>query len=152
LLREYVDIDIFSLYEESLRVFLIIFECTLEILLGLGLVAESPVDDSTNQPELPSILLGDCLEDIVQLCKSLLVVLGQDEAEHGVEGELVDIERAEANIREICLAASIAGILIVIIHTIDVACASGRLIAIIVKVCIWKLVLGIQHLVLVHDA
>lgn len=77
-----------------MRVFLIIFECTLEILLGLGLVAESPVDDSTNQPELPSILLGDCLEDIVQLCKSLLVVLGQDEAEHGVEGELVDIERA----------------------------------------------------------
>lgn len=84
----------------------------------------------------------------------MLIVSAQDQAEDCVVGELMNIQRAKSNIRQIRLATSIARIFVLIILSVYVSGSSRRLVAILIiaQILIRKLILGIQHLILVHDA
>ena len=61
----------------------------------------------------------------------------------------MNVQRAEADITEISLAAVI-GHVVNIFLSIDIACSSRRLVPIL-KVLVWELVLGIEHFALMHD-
>lgn len=83
----------------------------------------------------------------------MLIVSAQDQAEHSVVGELMNIQRAKSNIRQIRLATSIARIFVLIILGVYVSGSGWRLVAILIiaQILIRKLILGIQHLILMHD-
>ena len=72
-------------------IFAIVLESSLEIFFGLLIVAENLINDSTNDPELASILLRDGLQDVVQFGQGMLVVSAENEAQYGVVGELMNV-------------------------------------------------------------
>ena len=145
LLGKHVQVHIFLLLAELLGVFRIVFRRALKVTLSLLLVALGIIQDCPYEPELSHVLFGDRIDDVVELIESFLEVSRQDVAEGGVEVELVDVEGAEAYVTQVCLAASLTG---VVHFAVDVACASWRLVTVI---DIWELVFGVQYLVLVHN-
>lgn len=92
LLWKNIQENVLSLDQVIVCIFAIVLESSLEIFFGLLVVAEYLIDDSTNDPELASILFGDGLQDIVQFCQGMLIVSAEDEAQYGVVGEFVNVQ------------------------------------------------------------
>jgi hypothetical protein len=65
LLWKHIQVNILMLFQEFGGVLSIVFICPFEIFLGLLAVAQDFVDDSSNDPELMSVLLGDGVDDVV---------------------------------------------------------------------------------------
>ena len=62
---EHSKVDTFFLLEETSMVVCIVFLGTLEVFLGLCLVALLLVKLATDEPKLSSVLLGDRIEHVV---------------------------------------------------------------------------------------
>ena len=67
-------VDTFFLLEEACMVVCIVFFGTLEVFLGLSLVALLLVQLTTDEPKLSSVLLGDRIEHVVKDIQSFFVV------------------------------------------------------------------------------
>ena len=156
LLREDIEVDILAFGEEGVGVHLVVFQGSLEVFFGLLVVAENPVDDASDQPQLTRVLLGDRLDDVVEFGEGVLVVLAKNQAQDGVVRVLVNVEGAQTHIRQVSLATGIASVLLMIILPIHVARSSRRLVPLVINVradlVVRELILWVQHFVLVHDA
>ncbi len=72
--REDCQVDAFFLLEETSIVFTVMLLSSLEVFLGLRLVALDLVNLATDQPKLSSILLRNGIKHVVQYIKCLLVI------------------------------------------------------------------------------
>jgi hypothetical protein len=66
LLWKHIQIDVFMLFQEFGDVLSVVFVCSFEIFLGLLVVAQDLIDDSSDDPELMSVLFGNCVDDVVK--------------------------------------------------------------------------------------
>ena len=112
-------------------------EASSEVELGLLCVAELLAALGADQPQLGSVLLRNRIEHVIENLEGLLEVLLSKAADHRVVAVLVNVQRTEADIRQICLAARIA----------RVVCSSSAFQVLLVG----ELVSRVKHLVRMHN-
>ena len=109
--REYCEIDVLLLVDQTIEVLAVVFLSSLHILLGLLSVAHKLIHLASDEPELAGILLWDGLEHVVEDIECLLEVLLAEQANNCIVGVLMNVQRAQSNIRKICLTASVTRII-----------------------------------------
>ena len=129
-------IDAFLLlYEAHVRLVVILL-CPTEVLLSLRGVPGQLESLGSDQPQLARILLRNRFEHVVQQLDGFAEVAHAEAADDLVVGVFVDVQRAQADVGKVRLAARVASIV-----------AVGRIEVFVVR----ELVPWVEHLVGMHS-
>ncbi len=103
LLGEDVQLDFLLLLDEALCVVRVELESSLEVILGQVLPRVNVIKNSPDEPQLMEISVRDRLDEEGALLEGLLILAHLNETHHDVIRELMDVERAQPHIRQVCL-------------------------------------------------
>lgn len=81
------------------------FESSFLVFLGLYSISKDLVNHCSDKPQLACVLFGDSVQQVLYLLNSLFVLFEGEHADQTVEGEFVDVQRAETNIWQVSLTA-----------------------------------------------
>lgn len=95
-----------------------------------------------------NVLLGNRVDDVIKFAEGLLEVSHEQQTNHNIKAELVDVQRAETNIAQVSLATLLA-LHLHIFLSVYVALASRRLVFIL-RIFL-EAILGVHDFVLMHD-
>jgi hypothetical protein len=89
-------------------------ESSFLVFLGLNSISKHLVNHCSNKPQLACVLLGHSVQQVLYLLNSLFVLFEGEHADETVEGEFVDVQRAQTNIGQVSLTARMTGSLLIL--------------------------------------